>query len=380
LGTDKNYINALGEYIDTSYSYSRRIKFDYVSDLSAYENIDFSCYTLLIIDDSIEINSSFEAFILEQGICILRLGIDIYKYSTADKLETAIFNAIRTKKKGEREKLGNDFAKKEEIYFIDAFSVSGGVGTSTVSFGLARELARYRGLNVLYVCLDSFILSGFCPGGEMEQEELVGQVADAVQKLLYLHERGDKEKWISALNACLYRDNYKLYRFRTMTGQNALRTLDFSSLVCLIADIVLEKGIDTIVLDRGTYIGNVEALIGEVNGRNWKMLPVFVSSPKSIGSVSKSDIAETVLSNNNKNSIVKVENMVEITCDIEIVEEGEQEATQVDIDVKIYSDENDVCKRNGKVEIALANVFSHGIKELADLVLARLTNEGGEKI
>jgi len=130
------------------------------------------------------------------------------------------------------------------------YSYTGGLGTSCAAIGIGRELARYRGEQVLYLSLEDVEDPGLFPSGlcAMRTEE-------ALYRYLRLLKNGTEQEGFDRLfRAAAARDEYGLYRLSPDEGTGSLAGLEASELHMFLTRITGAFGLTQIVLDFGTRL------------------------------------------------------------------------------------------------------------------------------
>jgi len=133
---------------------------------------------------------------------------------------------------------------------ICVYSYAGGSGTSCAAIGIGRELARYRGEQVLYLSLEDAEDAGLFPSGlrAMRAEE-------ALYRYLRLLNSGTGQDGFDRLfRAAAARDEYGLYRLSPDGGAGSLASLETNDLYMFLAYIAGSLGLTRIVLDFGTRL------------------------------------------------------------------------------------------------------------------------------
>ena len=168
--------------------------------------------------------------------------------------------------------------------FICVFAFAGGLGTSCAAVGIGRELARYRGEQVLYLSLEDAEDTGLFPAGlhAMRAEETL------YRYLRLSNTGGGQEGFAKLFRAAAARDEYGLYRLAPDEGAGSLAGLTPGELYSFLSQAFISLGLTRIVLDLGTRLNFIktftrvlaakEALFievrpdGENQGRNSRSL------------------------------------------------------------------------------------------------------------
>jgi MinD-like ATPase involved in chromosome partitioning or flagellar assembly len=100
------------------------------------------------------------------------------------------------------------------VKYIGCFGLGGGCGASSIAIGIGRDFAAYKGKRALYVSLETLEATGLCVRAA-EGDRHVGD-------FLYLMLRGRAADLRLFAESCLFRDSYGLARFFPSPGMNDL--------------------------------------------------------------------------------------------------------------------------------------------------------------
>ena len=208
-------------------------------------------------------------------------------------------------------------------------SFAGGLGTSCAAIGIGRELARYRGEQVVYLSLEDAEDAGLCPVSlrAMRAEE-------ALYRYLRLINTGTGQEGFGRLfGAAFARDEYGLFRLAPDETTNSLASLAPGELYLFLKYVYRSLALGRIVLDFGTRLN---------------YLKQFAAFPAG---------TETLF--------------------IEVRQEGSNDhetARALFIDDNCFAAAFNVCdedirRQGGYTEVGIANSFGLSVKETCDRIL-----------
>ena len=207
-------------------------------------------------------------------------------------------------------------------------SFAGGAGTSCAAIGIGRELARYRGEQVVYLSLEDAEDAGLCPASlcAMRAEE-------ALYRYLRLINTGAGQEGFGRLfSAAFASDRYGLFRLAPDEVTNSLAGLAPGELYLFLKNIYSALGLDRIVLDFGTRLNYLKRFAALPAGTD--ALFIEVRQEESAGS----ETARSLFRDENYFAAVFH------VCD------------------------EDVCRQDGYTEVGIANSFGLSVKETCDLI------------
>lgn len=165
----------------------------------------------------------------------------IYKYSSAHTMLSAIFD-IYSHLTGR----SSVFVRNDNVRLVGFASCSGGTGCTTLALYVARELARFHGMRVLYLSLEDVESTGnffnITPGTR--------SVGEFLYRLLnHNRERNNLPESIPFLDGFLVKDPYGIEAFAPSKGKNPLRELDTDDIQKLVASLVDCGRYDCVIMD-----------------------------------------------------------------------------------------------------------------------------------
>ena len=141
----------------------------------------------------------------------------------------------------------------EALICVHAFA--GGTGTSCAAIGVGRELARYRGEQVLYLSLEDVEDQG------LYSADLCAMRAEEVlyRYLRLLNNGAGKEEFVGLFDAAFARDEYGLFRLAPDEVAGSMAALSPGELYVFLSDLTIALGFVRVVLDFGTRLGFLKA-------------------------------------------------------------------------------------------------------------------------
>jgi len=133
---------------------------------------------------------------------------------------------------------------------VCVYAFAGGVGTSCSAIGIGRELARYRGEQILYLSLEDAEDPGLFPAGlsAMRAEETL------YRYLRLLNTGAGREGFEKLFRAAAARDEYGLYRLAPDERAGSLANLEPGELYSFLSHAFTSLGLTRLVLDFGTRL------------------------------------------------------------------------------------------------------------------------------
>ncbi len=158
---------------------------------------------------------------------------DLYRYDTAENLSNrlAFLYCLKT---------GNTFIRpmKGSGTIIFFCSASGGTGKTSVTLGLAQDLARFHGKRVLYINYEEL---------ESTNQYFKVQEEKTLSAYLYYAEVGNEfNKWTEAFTVS---NEYGIRAFSASKGRNPLKLLNVQELAKFLEWIQKEASFDYILID-----------------------------------------------------------------------------------------------------------------------------------
>jgi len=206
---------------------------------------------------------------------------------------------------------------------------SGGSGTSCGAIGIARELSRYRGEQVLYLSLEDVEDHGLFPPElrAMSTEEIV------YRYLRLLNSSEDKDGFDRLFRSAAVRDEYGLYRLAPDEGVSSLAGFLPNDLYLFLVHISSSLRLDRVVLDFGTRLNFLTEFSGIMKNDEAVFIELCPSAGKRV---------------RKKQTLIKDEK--HISAGFPVCHE----------DIKVKGTFTDIC---------IANAFGLAVKEVCDRVV-----------
>ena len=211
---------------------------------------------------------------------------------------------------------------------VCVYASAGGIGTSVSAIGIARELSRYRGEQVMYLSLEDLEDPGLYPAdlGAMRSSEVLYRYFRASSS-----ELAPDDVFARLFKSAAMRDEYGLFRFAPDDGLCSFAELAPEELYIFLSRITASLGLTRIVLDFGTRLHFLTAFAAGTDENETTMIKI---------------------SSANKGSGQNADDGSVLTAAF----------TRCGEDIKTYRDET---------EIGLANTFGREVKELCDRIGGR---------
>ena len=287
------------------------------------------------------------------------------KYSTCDNI---VYSIIHRYAESSKKPLPIKHQLEENFEIVSFFATQGGVGTTSVALGFARELAMYRGKKVLFLSREPF-----------ESATQRSAESGGSSEYLYYFLKKDEKKLSRIRDAVIVRDDFNVMRFIPSGKSNKLCELTEHEFMDLVSHLITSTRADTVVIDRSIWIG--EYLPGQ------RLIYVLKADSSKCKSASEVDIKLFGFSEEQKNDLLLVENSpyksiemrtafneAPFPAPVENVSNRWRNAYTGNPIVKIEWDGTDFVKNEDGIEISLTNIFGNSIKELADLFLKQTMN------
>ncbi|QOX62925.1 hypothetical protein FRZ06_06010 [Anoxybacterium hadale] len=265
----------------------------------------------------------------------------VYKYAPVNEIlnDLNFLFAYLTDKK-----IVNPYLKTS---LIGVLGVSGGVGSSSIAIGLARELSRYHDKKILYLSFEEL------PATEMYVTFGCGcrKISDF---LYYLFEKQDDEI-CSHLEGFTTKDDFGVGFFCPSRGRNDLRSLTKDDLAYLIKYLTDSCSYDYILID---FNHDISPETWELLTYCTRLILVHKDDPVSFQKQRKlEDYFRKGSAPISEDAMIHVRNFND---------GGHPSNENV---IVIDTDENSFCHQGEQLGIDISQTFGIGIKHIAEIVL-----------
>ena len=215
----------------------------------------------------------------------------------------------------------------DTLLCVHAFA--GGLGTSCAAIGVGRELARYRGEQVLYLSLEDAEDAGLYPAGlrAMRAEEAL------YRYLRLLNTGAGKEGFDRLFGAAFVRDEYGLFRLAPDEGTGSLAGQAPGELYLFISHAAGALGLTRAVLDFGTRLNFLKMFAAQLRREEALFIEIRAEGKAGLRP---------------RPALFKEESLLKAAFPV------------------CYED---VRRREGYTDVGIANAFGLAVKELCDRIM-----------
>lgn len=326
-----------------------------------------------------------------------KVNYHIDKYSPCDLIVRSILH--RYAESSNRPAIINQITE-DNSEVISFFSTEGGAGTTSVALGVAREMAMFRGKQVLFLSREPFETVSLCdatfpysytkpsienqnnnPGeyvkkygsenstsnNELRIHELGGSA-----EYLYFFLKGEKDKLSKVRDAVIIQDDYGVMRFVPSSKKNRLCELDEVEFSGFVSHLSKMTAAETVIIDRGVWLGDYlpgQRLILVTKSNSVKSKPAHEIDMNMFG-VTSEQLEQMIIV---ENTPIRSGKERSVFDDVAALKQNSFSGNSI---VRISWDGSDFKRKGQKTEINLTNIFGNSIKELCDILL----NQNEKKI